>query len=126
MNVQNRPQNVIYDGNCQVCTTLKDFVINRDVADQLEFVPAQNVEFLETYPHLQAEEFEKSLYVIDAKGSYLRGARAVFEIMSTLPRMWGFTGKILKLPPFYWIAEPFYRAFAQHRHQFNKNSQKIT
>jgi predicted DCC family thiol-disulfide oxidoreductase YuxK len=111
---------VIYDGECPVCNTLKGFAEDRTDDRELTFVAFQEKEFSHNVHDLSEDEARKSLFVITENGEQFRGARAVFEIMSDLPGFLGGMGKILRLPPFYWIAEPFYRLFAKHRHGVSK------
>ena len=111
---------VIFDGECPVCASLKDFTEDRIEDRELAFIPYQSDDFEQSAPNLTMEDAKKALYVITEHGERLRGARAVFEIMSELPGISGIMGKILRLPPFYWIAEPFYRLFAKHRHGVSK------
>jgi predicted DCC family thiol-disulfide oxidoreductase YuxK len=111
---------VIFDGDCPVCTTLKDFVEERDSEEALNFIPFQSEAFQEVVPGLSKKEASQALFIISENGERLRGARAVFEVLSQMPGLWGVIGKMLRLPPFYWIAEPFYRLFARHRHGMGK------
>jgi len=111
---------VIFDGDCPICTTLKDFAEERSGEGVLSFTPFQSEVFHEVVPGLSEEEASQSLYVISEDGKRLRGARAVFEVLSQMPGLWGLSGKIFRLPPFHWLAEPFYRLFARHRHGVGK------
>ena len=111
---------VIFDGECPVCTTLKDFTEERIETDSLEFLPFQREAIKLADSGLTQEEASQALYLITENGKRLRGARAVFEVMSQLPGAWGILGRIFRLPPLYWVAEPFYRWFARHRHGVSK------
>ena len=111
---------VVFDGECPVCNTLKDFAEDQARGNTLEFIPFQSNAIEAAAPDLSREEASRALYVITANGMRLRGAQAVFEVMSQLPGILGMLGKIMRLPPLYWIAEPFYRLFARHRHGVSK------
>jgi predicted DCC family thiol-disulfide oxidoreductase YuxK len=111
---------VIFDGECPVCTTLKEFAKDRIEDRDLAFIAFQEQDFEQAVPHLPVDEARQALYLVTENGKRLRGSRAVFEIMSEFPGFWGGLGKIFRLPPFYWIAEPFYRLFARHRHRVSK------
>lgn len=120
MDPNSNQNQVIFDGDCKFCTALKDFSEDKTDGRALNFIPLQSSEFDEVAPHLTRGTAEKALYVITSNGKQLRGSRAVFEIMRELPGVWGVIGKILGTPPIYWLAEPFYRWFAKHRHEINK------
>ena len=122
MNIQFRPQKVIYDGTCPVCNSLKNTTEKLDTANKLQFIAAENIANTTIASQISTTDLEESIRVLNNEGQIFRGARGIFEVMSNLPGLWGLIGKILKRPPFYWIAEPFYRAFARHRHRFNYKS----
>jgi predicted DCC family thiol-disulfide oxidoreductase YuxK len=118
LNSNHRPSKVIYDGDCPICQSLKDYSETRVQPETINFVPFQSKDLLNVATNLTQLETSQSLYFITETGQQFRGARAVFEVMSHMPGFWGAAGKILRVPPFYWIAEPFYRLFARHRHGF--------
>jgi len=120
MNPTSSQKQIIIDGDCPVCVALKDFTEEKTEDQKLEFIPYQSDIFEQKISNINREDAQKTLFVVTEKGKQLRGARAVFEIMSELPGGWGFIGKILKLPPFYLVADPFYRQFAKHRHGVSK------
>lgn len=101
---------VIYDGECPVCISLKDFCESKMAG--VEYTPFQNID--------QAKEARGSLYVVGNNGISKHGARAVFEIMRQMSGLWGILGYVFSLPPFVWIAEPCYRLFARHRHTVSR------
>jgi predicted DCC family thiol-disulfide oxidoreductase YuxK len=118
MNSKHSPIKVIFDGECPICKTLVDFSDLNSKSDSVTFIPFQSDEMLDAAPNLTQQQASKSLYVITKFGKRFRGAKAVFEVMSHMSGFFGFLGKILRVPPFYWLAEPFYRLFAHHRHGF--------
>lgn len=105
---------VIYDGNCPICIGLKEFSEQNTSKDKLEFIPYQSSNLPPGVTRTQASQ---ALYVVTEQGEQQRGARAVFAVMRQMDGIWGLFGKLLSLPPFYWLAEPFYRLFARHRHR---------
>ena len=120
MNTQSDPKTVIFDGECPVCTNLKAFTENRLEDGELTFIAFQEKVFEQAAPHLSREEANRTIFVIGRNGKRFQGAKAVFEIMSALPGGWGFIGKVFRLPPIYWIAEPFYRLFANRRYVLSR------
>ena len=110
---------IIFDGECDICTNLKGFAETHTEGENLDFIPFQSDQLTDYAPKLSMDQASQTLHVITEDGQYLIGTRAVFEIMRQLPGFWGLIGKILQLQPFYWVAEPFYRLFAKHRHKFS-------
>jgi predicted DCC family thiol-disulfide oxidoreductase YuxK len=123
--VNEKPEsvNIIYDGECPICSGLKSFAETRSEHRQLNFISYHSDTLSELSPNLTQEEASQSLYLITEDGKQHKGARAVFEIMSQLQGLMGIIGNILKLPPFYWIAEPFYRVVAKHRHKISTSTE---
>lgn len=108
---------VIFDGECPVCTGLKDFSDAHSPPDEIEYIPYQQAYLDRQLPKLSLQETSQAIHVIDRDGRILQGARAVFEIMKKMSGWWGILGHIFALPPIYIMAEPFYRLFARHRHK---------
>ena len=111
---------IIYDGECPVCLSLKEFAETRDSEGAFDFIPFQAEDFDQHVPGLTKQEASQALIVRTIQGDQARGARAVFEMMKYLPGFWGVAGKIFSLPPLAWIAEPAYRLFARHRHKISQ------
>ncbi len=111
---------VIYDGECPVCISLKDFAEKRTAQEPLEFIPFQSDIFPDQAEGLTRNLASQALYTLTDNGHQARGARAVFQVMICLPGFWGAAGRILSLPPLAWIAQPAYALFARHRHKISK------
>ncbi|MBN1669378.1 MAG: DUF393 domain-containing protein [Anaerolineales bacterium] len=117
---------VIYDADCPICNRLKDYTEKQSRAEKLEFIAYQNAPLPQGLTRQQASQ---AVYLINPAGKRYRGARAIFELMRHMNGWQGWLGRILSLPPFYWLAEPFYRLFARHRHRvserfYNSSSRK--
>jgi predicted DCC family thiol-disulfide oxidoreductase YuxK len=112
---------IIYDGNCTVCQRLVDFSGNQVGDSKLEFLPFQDLENSHIYDsRLKADDLPQSLHLISENGDTFKGAGAVFDILSDFPGILGTIGKLINRKPFIKIAEPFYRAFARHRHKISR------
>jgi predicted DCC family thiol-disulfide oxidoreductase YuxK len=111
---------IVFDAECTVCQGFKDFALKQKTRSEFTFIPYQDGDLEKIFPSQDSTVFEKSLFLLNNQGEVYQGARAVFRIMSEFRGSLGFFGKILSRPPFYWIAEPFYRLFAHHRHCFFK------
>ncbi|MBC8505746.1 MAG: DUF393 domain-containing protein [Anaerolineales bacterium] len=110
---------VIYDGDCPVCASLKEFAEKRNDRESIKFIPYQAKNLAKHAPGLTQEQTSQALYAISDRGIQSRGARAVFEVMKQLPGFWGAAGRILSLPPFVWLANPVYTLVAKHRHKIS-------
>jgi len=107
---------IIYDDECPVCQSLKSFAEQNSPGGNLAFIPFQGNDLPRGMTVKQASQ---SLQVITKNGQRVSGARAVFQVMRELSGIWGLVGKVFSIPPFYWLAEPFYRLFARHRHKLS-------
>ena len=110
---------IIYDGDCPVCLSLKQFAESKNSPEFLQFIPYQAESFSENAAGLTQQQASQALFAISEDGFHTRGARAVFEVMQSLPGFWRVVGKILSIPPLAWLAEPAYRLFARHRHKIS-------
>jgi predicted DCC family thiol-disulfide oxidoreductase YuxK len=107
---------IIYDGECPVCISLKEFSQKQISNDQIEFIPFQDIKPEDKSLEISLREASHSIFLIEDGQPPTRGAAAVFEIMQTMPGIWGAAGKFLAIPPLSWFAEPCYRLFARYRH----------
>jgi predicted DCC family thiol-disulfide oxidoreductase YuxK len=106
---------VIFDGDCGVCTALKNWAEGFDADGRLEFVAFQTADLDSISLGLTAEMTSQALYFVQQDGKRFGGARALFETMRRLPGVWGIMGSIWAFPPLSLLAEPFYRLFARYR-----------
>lgn len=111
---------VIYDGDCPVCISLKEFSDEQISGSEIEFIPYQQAYLDRLIPTLTEEDASQSIFVLGDSGQHRRGARAVFEIMKKMPGIGSVIGKFMAFPPLSWLAEPFYRLFARHRHNVSR------
>jgi len=111
---------VLYDGDCGVCTALQNAARRRDVAGRLRFVAYQAVDLEQISPGLTPEMAGRALYLVRPDGRRFAGARAVFETMRCLAGPWRLVGAIGARPPFYQLAEPFYRLVARNRGRISR------
>jgi predicted DCC family thiol-disulfide oxidoreductase YuxK len=112
---------VIYDGECPTCIMLREFAEDKMERSEFIFINYQSESFEQAAPNIARHEAEQALFVLTENGKQVKGAKAVFEIMSELPGGWGLVGRTLKKTPFHWVAEPFYQLFAKHRHRISNH-----
>lgn len=106
---------VLFDGDCGVCTALKNWAGRLDAAGRLHFVAYQAADLDAVAPGLTPEMAGQALHFVRRDGVRFRGARAVFETMRRLPEAWGVLGTIGSFPLCSLLAEPVYRLIARHR-----------
>ena len=111
---------VIFDGDCGVCSALKDWVAGRDTAGNLEFITFQTGNLEEISPGLTLELASQALHFVGRDGRRFCGARAAFETLRRLPGPWGALGTVLSFPPSSFMAEPFYYLFARNRGRLSR------
>ncbi|MGQ9850384.1 MAG: thiol-disulfide oxidoreductase DCC family protein [Aggregatilineaceae bacterium] len=111
----NRDLLVVFDGDCGLCQTARQWAEERDRQGRLRFVPYQDADLARLAPDLTAEQAAQALYLLAPDGRRYRGARAVFMTLRSLPGWWSLLGTVWALPPLSLLAEPFYRLVARHR-----------
>jgi len=111
---------ILYDGECPICRGIKDYAEKQVSENNFSFVPYQDDATSLNSPQSRQIEFEKSLLLLNEHGVVHNGARAVFEIMADFPGLLGILGKLFKLPPLFWLAEPFYTLFARYRYKVSE------
>ena len=108
-------ETVVFDGDCGVCTALKNWVEKRDEDGRLRFVGFQDAHLEQVAASLTYEMASQALTFVRHDGRLFRGARGAFEILRRLPGALGWLGSILSFPLLSLAAEPFYRLFASQR-----------
>ncbi len=114
------PGVLIFDGACGLCTAAAEWAYRRSAAGCLTIIPYQHADLERLSPGLTAELCRRSAYLVLPDGRRWRGARAVFGALRCLRGGWGIVGKLGSLPPFYLLAEPFYRLIAAQRMRLSR------
>lgn len=114
------PNNVVlYDGDCAVCDTFVQFLLDRDEAGMFHYASLQS-DFGQAAlaRHTQLPKNLDSIVYLE-QGSSGESASiysdAILNIVSKLPGLWSWT-KILKIVPGF-VRNPFYKAFAAVRYR---------
>ena len=110
---------VIYDGTCHFCVDRINNMRKLDSEGALEFLPRNDKQAEERFPHIKDMNFERGMLLIKPDMETFNGADAVFEIASYLPafRNWVF---LYKIPPIKWIARLGYAVIAANRKRLGK------
>ena len=116
--------NVIYDGNCNLCATLVQFLETLDRGQNFHYVSMQDRESLKQFG-ITAEDCEMGMILIDAKTPKRRwqGSNAAEEIGRLLPAGDVFVAAYRTLPGVKWVGDRIYEQVRDNRYTlFGKRS----
>ena len=103
---------VLWDGDCEICRHVADWVERNDLSGAFEVVPYQKV-----LPPLMtgdlAERCRHSVQVVPAQGDVIEGARAIAFILRQLG--WRRLAALLEWGPVGPVSERIYRLIARNR-----------
>ncbi len=111
---------VLFDGVCNFCNGMINFIISQDKKGVLRFAPLQSnagKRLIESYG-IPAEKFES--FILIYKGKALKTSSAALTLFNQLPWYW-------KWMQIFWIVPPFvrngvYKLIARNRYKwFGKN-----
>lgn len=114
---------VIYDGNCNLCTTLVQLLENLDRGQQFRYMPMQ-AESLQQWG-ITPQDCELGMILIDADAPLRRwqGSAAAEEIGRLLPMGEVFVNAYRSLPGLKWIGDRAYEQIRDNRYTlFGKRS----
>lgn len=118
---------VIYDGNCRLCETARQWVARLDRRGRFRFVHFEAEEARRLQPDLVNVDYLEAIRLIEPDGRVLAGVPAVIAVVRLLP-LGRPTAWFLTLPGVYprarrlyeWIAHHRYRLFGARRKANNK------
>ncbi|MEA5520525.1 DCC1-like thiol-disulfide oxidoreductase family protein [Limnoraphis robusta Tam1] len=110
---------VIYDGNCNLCVTLVQFLENLDQGQQFQYIPMQNEAELKRFG-ITSTDCEQGMILIDANNPERRwqGSDAAEEIGNLLPAGNLFVSAYRALPGLKWTGDRFYEQVRDNRYQW--------
>lgn len=108
---------LIYDGECTLCQTTKDWIEKNAVQGQIEFLPCQSEERKMRFPQIKEEACLQAMQVILPDGQILAGDKAFPEILSRLKR-WRWLAHIFRLPGIRFFSPRIYAWVSKNRHKF--------
>ncbi len=113
---QNIKPVLIYDGDCGFCRLW----INRwnsYTKDAVVYSPSQDV--AGSYPQIDSDKFENSVFLVEPGGDYCSGAKAVFKTLAHVPNGKIFLWAYEKVPGFAAVSEWSYKLIAGNREIFS-------
>lgn len=108
---------VIYDGNCNLCTTLVQLLENLDQGQKFRYMPMQDESSLHQWG-ITAQDCELGMILIDADAPQRRwqGSAAAEEIGRLLPMGDVFVTAYRSLPGLKWVGDRVYEQMRDNRY----------
>ena len=108
---------VIYDGNCNLCTTLVQLLENLDQGQKFRYMPMQDESSLQQWG-ITAQDCELGMILIDADAPQRRwqGSAAAEEIGRLLPMGDVFVTAYRSLPGLKWVGDRVYEQMRDNRY----------
>ena len=110
---------VIYDGNCNLCTTFTQLLEKFDQGQLFDYLPMQDENALQQFG-IKSEDCQMGMILIDAQNQDRRwqGAEAAEEIARILPMGAGFVEAYRGIPGMKWIGDRAYEQMRDNRYQW--------
>ena len=106
---------LLYDGECSFCirwvARLKYLT-----RDRVDYLPSQRA--CEKFTQITAEEYERSVQLVDPGGNVFEGAETVFRVLACVPRITWPLWIYYNIPGFALILEWGYRIISKNRKTF--------
>ena len=115
---------IIYDGNCNLCTTLVQGLETLDKGQLFDYIPMQDEEALRQFG-VTSQDCEMGIILIDASSPERRwqGSDAVEEIGNLLPAGDIVVSAYRTLPGMKWVGDRIYEQVRDNRYKlFGKRS----
>ncbi len=106
---------VLYDSQCNLCTSQVRFIKKRDRKNLFRFVPLQSGEGKKMLRDAGLPDNELDTVVYEKSGRHYQRSTAVLGILRDLGGGWRLLGSLVIVPAF--IRDFFYRLVARNRHR---------
>lgn len=105
---------VLFDGKCNLCSSVVQFLIRQDKYKRLRYAPMQSEKgeaLLKNYgfPH----QYLKSFVLIEGSGSVFKKSTAALKLFGKLPWYWRWTQMFWVIPKF--LRDPVYEFISRNR-----------
>lgn len=105
---------IVFDGVCNFCNWVVNFIIKRDKKRIFLFVPSQSIPGIKIMGQLKLENIGDDSIILIEDGDYLIRSEAVLEVFKHLGSGWKYT-KYLRIFPLK-LRDWGYSIFAKHRY----------
>mgnify|MGYP001167875895 FL=1 len=103
---------LIYDGNCNICNKLVDWVSNK-LPDSFEPIKSQSL-IPEEYG-LKQKDFDNYVWLIMPDRKKIKGSMAAARVLRAMGSGWVVLGTLISIPPFSFVAFAVYWLFSKNR-----------
>lgn len=110
---------IIYDGNCNLCSTFTQLLANFDQGNIFDYIPMQDEVTLKQF-HITPEDCEMGMILIDGNHPKRRwqGSDAAEEIVNLLPLGQAFIVAYRSLPGMKWLGDKTYEQVRDNRYNW--------
>lgn len=110
---------VIYDGNCNLCTTFTQLLEQFDRGQLFDYIPMQDEVTLQQFG-ITSSDCEMGMLVVDGNNSARRwqGSEAAEEIVRLLPMGEVFINAYRLLPGIKWVGDRTYEQIRDNRYSW--------
>lgn len=108
---------ILFDGDCGICNKTQMWILKKDKSGRFDIHPYQFFDY--KMLGLTEEEVSSSVYLIKNDKKYKK-SKAVFEILKSLPGIYGIMGFLLSNPVIVFLSNPFYNIIARNRAKISK------
>lgn len=114
---------ILYDGVCNFCNAVVNFVAEKDRKNNFRFAPLQSRE-ARAILRSKDEAFVnlKTVYLVDEKGVFKR-SQAIFNVFKKLPYPWKLLSAFSVLPAS--LTDFFYKIIAKNRYKWFGKSDTV-
>ena len=103
---------LIYDGNCNICNKLVDWVSDK-LPDSFE--PKKSQSLIPEEYGLKQKDFDNYVWLITSDRKKVKGSVAAAKVLREMGSGWGVLGTLISIPPFSFFAFAFYWLFSKNR-----------
>ncbi|WP_244444986.1 thiol-disulfide oxidoreductase DCC family protein [Oceanobacillus jeddahense] len=106
---------ILFDGECHVCDTFVQFILNKDTENQFLFTSLQSEAGIYLRKKYRVPDNLDSVLLIDGEKIYIK-SDAALKVLQNIPLPWKLltVGKILP----YFIRDALYDFIARNRHKW--------
>lgn len=120
---KNNPSQVLYDGHCNFCVGVVDFLQKKDKQNTFEYLPLQKKEARALLKQKGIDFASlKTIYFVDGEKVHKR-SKAIFSIFQKLPMPWRFLSGFRILPVF--LTDAVYKLIAKYRYSLFGKREEI-
>ena len=106
---------LIYDGYCNLCGTLVQFIIKRDKSSRIKFIPLQSEKGKSLIADYGINPLNLNSVLFISSGTLYLRSSAVLHLFKELGRLWRLFYGFIIVPPF--IRDSFYNLIARCRYR---------